>query len=229
VEPPKTLYIFIDESGNFDFSRSGTRYYIFTAIITYYPWEKCESFVELRHRIISRDLPLSISDEYIEENLSHRFHATEDQQVVRNAVFALISQLHFISGHSVIVRKNKTNPSIRDSQKFYPKILGILLRKIINKYDFSKLCIIIDNVPVNKNRKAFIGALKSEINKTNDNQPYTIYSSRSESNIFLQITDYINWAVFRKWENNDDRSYFDIQKFMKLESDIFIYGDEAYY
>ena len=35
----KTLYVFIDESGNFDFSPSGTKYFILTTLTTIVPYD----------------------------------------------------------------------------------------------------------------------------------------------------------------------------------------------
>lgn len=38
----KTLYLFIDESGNFDFSPKGTKYFVLTALATFDPLMKRE-------------------------------------------------------------------------------------------------------------------------------------------------------------------------------------------
>lgn len=225
-----TLYLFIDESGNFDFSLSGTKFYTITTLITNSPWEKAEQIIKLRHQILARELFPDLSFDYLDHCLSKSFHASEDKQVVRDAFFDEIVNMKSIYAHSIIVRKNKTNPSLRQSDKFYPKILGYLLDYVFKSYEYSNVCIVLDGTPINKKRGDFIGAIKSEIKNKNPKTDYFIYFPQSQSNVFLQVTDYINWAIYRKWEYNDFRSYDLIKRFLRTpELDIFIHGDEIYY
>jgi hypothetical protein len=66
------LYIFLDESGNLDFSSNGTRYFQFAGVIQERPFESYKLLSELRYDLIEagRDI--------------QGFHATEDRQDVRN-------------------------------------------------------------------------------------------------------------------------------------------------
>jgi len=48
----KTLYLFIDESGNFDFSSGGTKYFILTALSTTNPYSVGSSLLELRYQLL---------------------------------------------------------------------------------------------------------------------------------------------------------------------------------
>jgi len=70
----KSLFIFIDESGNFDFSPKGTKYFILSAVSTLNPLGK-ERLEEIKYDLMKNGTNL----EY--------FHATEDRQVVRNQVY----------------------------------------------------------------------------------------------------------------------------------------------
>jgi hypothetical protein len=57
-----------------------------------------------------------------------------------------------------------------------------------------------------------------------------IYFPPADSNLFLQVSDYINWAIFRKWERGDVRSYNLISNHMGTpELDIFQHGEMEYY
>ena len=224
------LYVFIDESGDFNFTPSGSKFYTITAVITHSPWEKVDEISAKRHIILSGEELTDLGREYLEGFLCHAFHASEDKQPVRDEFFKIIQEMKFFKAHSIVIRKNKTNPSIRDPHKFYSKIASYLLNYIFKAYLYSKLCIFIDSMPVNSQKKAFLSAIKSEIKDKQPKKEYKIYFPSSTSNVFLQISDYVNWAISRKWERADTRSYDLIKKFLgKPELDIFQKGDMEYY
>lgn len=227
--PEKTpLYAFVDESGNFDFSLKGTRFYTISAIITQCPWEKVEQITALYFDILSGEKHDSLDGNYLNDKLCHHFHATEDKQLVRDSFFEIIRLLQGVTAYSIVVRKNKTHPSIRDPRIFYSKMVGYLMNYVIKRYQFSKITIFVDGVPVNKDRKAFRSAIKSQLKRFDT--PFKIYFPSSSSNSYLQICDYINWAIYRKWEKSDVRSYELIQNLLgKQELDIFLEGDTQYY
>ncbi|MFC1501764.1 hypothetical protein ACFL58_04895, partial [Elusimicrobiota bacterium] len=59
--------------------------------------------------------------------------------------------------------------------------------------------------------------------------PYLILHHASKSNYDLQIVDYCNWGIFRKYESKDMRSYNIIKEAVKSEFDIFEVGTTKYY
>ena len=100
IEQP-TLYLFLDESGNFDFSPKGTKFFILTGLATFDPILKREELVRLRYKLLSE----GIDEEF--------FHATEDKQSVRDEVFSFIASLGATYEiHSIAARKNRANPSL---------------------------------------------------------------------------------------------------------------------
>ena len=224
------LFVFIDESGDFNFSPSGSEYFTLTALITLVPSEASAEISELKHRILSKEKLSMLTDTYLERRLAHRFHATEDKQVVRDEVFALISSMKYFKAHSVIVQKNKTNPSLYSPHKFYPLLTSSLIDYVCKSYKFSKLVIITDSMPVTSRREAFLKAMKTTISFKSVSKPYSLYCPPSHSNYFLQIADYVNWAIFKKWESKDTRSYEIIKKFLgKTELDYFRTGTKIFY
>jgi len=48
----KTLYLFIDESGNFDFSLGGTKYFILTSLSTTNPYSIASPLLYLRYNLL---------------------------------------------------------------------------------------------------------------------------------------------------------------------------------
>ena len=86
--------------------------------------------------------------------------------------------------------------------------------------DFDKIIIFTDSIPLKKKAKAvekgiklmLAAELKGKVN-------YLICHHQSKSNYDLQLADYCNWAVFRKWEIGDLRSYDLIKKYIRSEKD----------
>jgi len=120
----KTLFIFIDESGNFDFSSGGTKYFILTAVSTIKPLNGREKLLEYRYQLLSE----KTDQEY--------FHATEDKQTVRDGVYSLVSGYDDFFIDSVVAQKNKANPSLYSEMcskkgKFMTKIVGAEFYRIV--------------------------------------------------------------------------------------------------
>ena len=224
--PNLPLYVFIDEGGDFNFSPSGSRVYTISAVITHEPWELLDEIFALRLQILARELHPHLGQKYLEDCLCHRFHSSEDQQVVRDNFFEIIAKMQYIKVHGVVIKKNLANPSFREPAKFYSKVAASLLDYIFKKYQYSKLCIFVDNIPINKQKGVFLKAIKTEIKSKQPKKEFAIFFPPSSSNPYLQVSDYINWAIFRKWENNDLRSYVLIEKLLgKKELDMFSRGD----
>lgn len=216
------LYIFLDEAGNFDFSPSGTKYFVITSLTKRRPFEAYKELTELKYDLIE----FGINLEY--------FHATEDKQPTRNRVFDIIaSHLKEVRLDSLIVEKRKTGPALREEVRFYPEMLGYLLKYVLNGENLTNLqetIIITDRIPIQRKRDAIEKAVKKTlIASLPQNIPYRILHHESKSNLDLQITDYCNWAIYRKWDRQDLRSYQKIASAVRSEFDIFGGGIKHYY
>ena len=110
------LYVFVDESGNDDFSPTGTQFWVLTSVVTEDITQGVLELYNLKHRLI--DLGTDI--EY--------FHASEDRQVVRDEVFGVIKELSNLRVDTLVVRKNKVGPSVRKPDRFYPEMVEHLLQ-----------------------------------------------------------------------------------------------------
>ncbi len=218
----KTLYIFVDESGNMDFSKNGTKYFTLTALSKIRPFVIYEPLVNLKYDLWEK----GIEFEY--------FHASEDTYITRNEVFNLISNnLSKFAADSIIVEKCKTNPSIQNHTLFYKKIFEILFNFSLNKHqdNFSQIFIITDMIPIKKKKKDIEKAIKIYISNWSmkNKIPYKLLHYSSKSDINLQIVDYFNWAIFRKWERNDLSNYNLIKESISSEFDVFKMGKNKYY
>ena len=217
-----TGYMFIDEAGDYDFRPGGGRskYLIWgSVIITGDPYILYTPFSKLKHRLNSTGVDLD------------RFHASEDRQWVRDKVFEILSDKNIpFKNDFVVVKKCKANSTIRDPVVLYPKMAYYLLRYIFNRHhEIEKIVIFTDTLPVRKKRRAIEKSLKGNIKKLLPNKEFHIYHHSSRSNFGLQAIDYCAWAVYRKWESDDLRSYKLIQAKIKSEFDIFRSGEKRYY
>jgi len=166
------------------------------------------------------------------------FHAAEDRQPVRDRVFSVIQEhSEDIQIDTLIVEKRKTGPALRDEVQFYPRMIGYLLqypleRKILGNYrveDLEEIVVITDSIPVKKKRKVIEKSVKLTLKNILPNTRTKVMHHAAKSSFELQIADYCNWAVFRKWERKDERSYALIKERIRSEFDIFRMGTILYY
>ena len=222
-------YMYLDEAGNFDFSQKGSKHFIMTCVVMSRPFKHVQELSSVKYDCLEDGIdPKKCRD-------AHKFHATEDKQAVRDAVFnAIEKHLNDISVYSVIIRKNMTNPAIRDQATLYLKVFQWLVGFVFNQEnleDADSVVVITDSIPVKKKLGDLRGALKKYMNGclAEKNIPYKLYHHRSESDVNLQVADYCCWAIQRKWERGDARSYEIIQSAIKGEGDLFKNGDTVYY
>jgi len=239
----KALYIFIDESGNFDFSAKGTKYFALTAITTIAPLEARENLLRKVYDLKYEGWKEGRGDYY--------FHATEDKQEVRNWVFEAIKQLDDIEIDVILAQKNKANPSlyieyegkqnpqggisfktIHSEEKFYDKLSQMLLRYICNRHheneEIEKIVIVLGSIFTEAKRGYVIKSLK-QFFKANFQKPFFIYFHNTASDINCQIADYCGWAAYVKAERNEERPMQEIQSKVKSCFDVFARGTHTYY
>jgi Protein of unknown function (DUF3800) len=222
VASNRFLYVFLDEAGNLSFDLNGTRYFSLTSITLERPFYIYQPLADLKYDLMEAGLEI----EY--------FHASEDAQQVRDKVFQIIGI--YISAFridSLIIEKRKTGPALQTDEKFYPKMVGYLLRYVLEHVplnDFSHVFIITDRIPLARKKKAIEKAIKTVLAEMlPEGANYRIFHHDSKSNFCLQMVDYCNWAIYRKWDRQDMRSYVLIQKAIKSEFDIFRKGATYYY
>lgn len=217
---PKTAYMYFDESGNFDFSPNGSRYFIMTAVVSRRPFSPHGELLDIKYDCLEAGLDLS------------RFHATEDKQWVRDKVFAAIARhLDDIEVYAVVIRKNRANPSLREERRFYPLVFDWLTKYACPRSlrDATDVVAVTDGIPVAKKQGEVKQALKSSLKKNLGAKGYSLFHHDSRGDLNLQIADYICWAIQRKWEGNDDRSYVLIKRAIRGEGDLFANGAVEYY
>ncbi|MCF6245220.1 MAG: DUF3800 domain-containing protein [Sulfurovum sp.] len=217
------VYIFVDEAGDMDFSTNGSKYYMFNFLVKQRPFKVHEHIANYRYSLLERNLdPTKGSRLDIEY-----FHAHNDNKYIKDELFNTIATFdkNRVKVYSYILEKPKVHPQKRkEKERFYIDNLNYAIQRLLGKLQIDKNFIIItDRLPVQKNKKKQVGALKKGIKeyiKSNKlDIRYDIFHHTSASSANLQIVDYISWAIFRKYERGDS-GYYDKIKTYILDEDM---------
>ena len=230
----KTLFLFLDESGNFDFSPKGTKYFVLSCLSTFRPVGERKSLLKLRYELLSNGLDQEF------------FHATEDKQIVRDKVFDIITSLKDdIEVHSVVAQKNKANPVLYKEEylkkgrkiervvgaEFYQRVCRTLLQYVFHRSNFKetdKIVAVLGAIFTKDKQSLILKTLKKYL-KENFSMPFEIYFHSSEADLNCQIADYFGWAIAIKWERDEERPYKLIKNKVKSTFEIFKRGPTIYY
>lgn len=218
----RCVYIFLDEGGNLDFSPNGTKFYTMSAVSTVRPFQLHAPLDDYIYDLIEWGKDI----EY--------FHCADDNKHVRDKVFSIIveKQTSF-QVNSIVIEKRKTGTALQDPKNFYPKMLGYLLRYVVERLDRSRIdevIVITDSIPVARKKQAIEKAIKQTLAEMLPvDCKYRVLHHASRSHFGLQIADYCNWAIFRRWERDDDMYWRKIMECIKSEFNIFRSGSTYYY
>jgi hypothetical protein len=108
-------------------------------------------------------------------------------------------------------------------------VLRFVLRRLEPGTD--RVLVFTDTIPVNEKRdsieKAIKAACRAELAEA---IRFESYHHPRASNAWIQAADYCSWAVFRKWEHRDLRTYGQIQHRLRVrELDVLQCGVTYYY
>lgn len=189
---PKTLYVFLDESGNFDFTAKGTDFFVISAVYTTDPCRSAAALQELKYELLARR-----SDQL-------EFHATVNSKGTRNRVTKVIAGLgDCICAHSLYIDKHYAHPKIQSPEA----VLGIfgtaIARWIVKAVDgdHEQVVLVFDSVLTGNQRAAFLKTVKP-ILKTLQ-LPFHVTFHPVKSDLNGQIADYFAWSTFRSLEHRD--------------------------
>ena len=217
------LYVFIDVSGNYDFSATGTKYVVLTSLMCTDINPGILDLYELKHVLIDQGADIAY------------FHAAEDKQIVRDKVFDIIARLKHLRIDSVVVEKRKTGPSLRPQRRFYPLMIEKLLKYLFDSRGkdvtrFEKVFIFMDRESSRAiETEALKKAVKLSLGRHLRDVPYVICMHSSATHPYLQLVDYCSWAIYVKWERGEYRPYRRIEELICSEFPIFALGSVTWY
>lgn len=162
--------------------------------------------------------------------LGDYFHATTDKQTVRDAVYDVLSSNHF-RVQATIMEKSKAQPQVRRSRpRFYQ--YGWLyhfrygLRSIVRRS--PEVLVTAAAIGSKKERASFEYAVDDVMGQTVPGEWATDFCP-AIADPCLQVVDYCAWAIQRKWERGDVRSYDLIKDRITYEFDLWSHGNTHYY
>lgn len=214
-------YIYADESGNFDFSRkpSATRYFILTTVMMEDHAIAAELF-QLRRELVWNGF-----------NIRTGFHATEDKQFVRNEVFNVLAKYPFRID-TTILDKPKAQPQLRTSEmRFYKYAWYFHMKYVAPRVATTQdeMLVVAASLGTKQKATAFQNAVQDVMDQTSPTSALETAIWPAASDPCLQVADYCSWAIQRKWESGDDRSYHLISDKIMTEFDVFRSGRTDYY
>lgn len=215
------IYLFADESGNFDFSRKegASKYFIVTTITA----DSCDvgdALIGLRRDLAFEGMGLETA-----------FHATTDRQAVRDRVFPVVAASG-IRVDSTILEKALSNPSTRLTDESFYKLAWYLHLKYVAPRvatPHDELLVVAASVGTKKRRATFHAAVRDVVEQVSPTLTYQVASWEAISDPCLQVADYVSWAIQRRWEQNDRRSYDLIKHLVHSEFKPFDSGIVSYY
>lgn len=214
-------YVFADEAGDFVFKRSArnSKYFIVCTV-----WlDSCKvgaDLLELRRRLAWEGF-----------QLNDFFHATEDKQAVRDEVFNLIRSEDF-RVQATVMEKSKAQPQVALSKdRFYKYGWFYHLKFIGHKIVAPDLELLFTTASIGtkQGQAIFTESVNDAVQQTIKRNQWKTYFCQSSVDPCLQIADYCTWAIQRKWERGDTRSYDLIRDHIDHEFDMWSKGTTHYY
>lgn len=215
------VFLFADEAGCMNFSRGQNISKYFIACSVALP--SCDlgtKLIALKRELAWQKAPLR-----------DFFHACEDKQEIRNAVYDLLAKEEF-RVDATIFEKSKALPRIRETKELFYKYAWYYHLKHVGPriaYKHQEMMVTTASVGTKKGQAIFTSAVNDVIQQVIKDKKWATYFCPSMSDPCLQIVDYCTWAIQRKWEREDTRAYDLISDKIGTEFNIFASGDTHHY
>lgn len=196
------LEVWGDESGNLDFDpATGSKYFVVSTMTVADP-HLTTGMLDLRRQLDRRGF-----------ELPDGFHATEDKQAVRDAVFQLLAQVVVRADFTYYTKANVYSRIQTDLDYFYRWAWFYHLRYVLPRIvpREGELFVGIATLGVKKKRQLHAQALREVVGQCLGSVHSHCAHWSASSHPCLQAADYYTWAVGRWLERDDDRSLTLIQ------------------
>lgn len=217
------LYVFADEAGDYAFIKNNraSRYFILCTVSMEFCNTLSAGILNLRREMIWDGDPVE-----------KFFHCTEDKQVVRNKVYALLNS-HRFDIQATIMEKAKAEPQTRPSKfRFYQYAWFHHLKYVMPKFiaaGATEIQLTTATAGVKNEQPKFTNAVNNVAQQTMGKRRWKTAFFPSMADPLLQVADYCTWAIQKKWERNDTRSYDLIKHRITHEVDMWKHGKKLYY
>jgi hypothetical protein len=217
-----SVHVYGDEGGDLVFKPPGSgvsRYFIIGTVTFGADCSLGNRLLDLRRTLAWEGLTLP------------EFHAANDKQQVRDRVYALLAEADF-RFDVTILDKSKTREDIRADPLYFYKLawylhLKYVAPRIVRSSD--ELMVVASALQISKKKVAVARAVRKVVEQVSPTATYRTGFVPTMSDPCLQIADYMTWAVQRKYELGDHRSYDLIGRKIASEFQPFLAGSKVYY
>lgn len=215
------VHIFGDEAGDLQFvpPGNGVSRYFMIGTVTIDDCSVGERLLALRRELVW------------EGRLLEEFHATKDKQYVRDRVIGLLAA-EDIRFDVTILDKRKAQDHLRSNPiRFYKQAWYLHLKHVAPSVATSEdeLLVMASSLQIKKKVQAVGQAVEEVVRQVTPTTAshYAFFPAKTDP--CLQAADYLTWAIQRKYERDDDRSYDQIKHLIASEFEPFAYGTKLYY
>jgi hypothetical protein len=219
------LHVFGDEAGDLVFKEPGngiSRYFMI-GTVTLADCSVGEKFLALRRELAWEGVLLD------------QLHATSDRQHVRDRAFDLIAKAD-LRFDTTILDKRKAKDELRADPLYFYKLAWYLHFKYVASEiadSNDELLVVASSLQIKRKRKttkaAVHEAVAEVVNQVSPTVTCHCAFSPAATDPCLQVADYLTWAIQRKYESGDTRSYDLVRHLIKSEFEPFQRGAKLYY
>lgn len=214
------VYVFGDEAGDLIFRHGpGVSEYFIVGTATMAECSVGERVLDLRRELAWQGMQLEM------------FHACEDKQRVRDRVFDVIAQSD-VRVDATILHKPKAQPHLaNDPLRFYKEAWYLHFKyvapRVCNSLD--DLFVVVSSLQIKRKKQAVKQAVEDVVSQASPTAVFHSAFFSAVSDPCLQVADYVTWAIQRKVERGDERSYNLIKQLIRSEFQPFLTGQTTYY
>ena len=191
-----TLFMFIVESGNFDFSERGTRHFVMAGVIALAPLGTVNELQALRYRLLAQGQDI------------RQFHASEDRQAVRDEVFDIMPRLSDVNVHVVFGTKMNAGADLRNDAAFHALFGGSLVQFAVDSHaasEYRQIVVVFDQALTKSKQGVFHAAVKQQLKALG--KPFHLYFQPMIADMNGQLADYVSWSKFVQLERGEGRPW----------------------
>jgi hypothetical protein len=188
------VFVFIDESGNFDFTNRGTRHFVVSAHVTRTPIECGSGLRTLTYEFLSRGLIDQVP-----------FHATSNTVGTRaRFVDALCLTAHSCHVISFGIDKCRLEKQLCSPPALLAYLAALMVEELENSLTFRDKVVVLlfDTALTAKRRAAVLRQLKGKLKSST--RTFRVLFRPVKHDVNGQIADHYAWATFRASESQDD-------------------------
>jgi hypothetical protein len=163
--------------------------------------------------------------------VGEEFHATEDKQEVRDEVYDFIATQD-LRIDATLLDKPKAQPQTRVTRERFYKTAWYFHFNHVGPsllHGHTEAQISAAAIGTKKGQAVFTAAVNDVMQQVVQRQQWRTFFPRSIAEPCLQIADYCAWAIQRKWELGDTRSFDLISNKIATEYDLWRIGQRTYY